>query len=654
MKYQTEYMRKFQSTTSIPAETIGFDQINKNVNEPGLQRKKRVQINHQPLKLTDGSNVDIFSGKKIERIKPMLLEDNKLSKSVVKDDQFILLGPQDKFSTVNLVPYRLRVPVNKSISELVKSVNKPTIEEIPDNKNKVVVPNLEINQENKSKPVSKTTKIKSPSKGKTQVIKKEIKQAPRVEIDTGKIAESIIDQAILNKPIRNIPMTEYQKSFIWSTQSKPSAVVDASVKIQQEKKEQNELKTVANEEKLVEPTESYSNQKEKKTTKNQFVTEYKSNFADLKQPVQKIILRKEVSEPKVVDDSRLPIHSASNPQKPFGPHGKLRRWKSEYQMSFKPYSAEAAKSSIEFNPKPNQDAKEPSEWFKNIIELRKKAEEYKKRTYGLNFSSEHMAQVKSNNLSYWDIQSTDSDSEKSKLSNIKERHIVKRSLSTEPKIQITEVVKEKKQEPVEEKKEIVISPKEPKTPKAAEVVITKVEDKKLMTEIVQPSKTNNLSTHVFRQVDNLNSDHVKLHMNWDDFESPRDLNANNSSQLVDRHLNILNEAKEKLKAENLSKSHGEKKKPSQIEAQKKTNVIKKNHNSKPEQPKHPQHYKTIEIKETYYDYDQNKNHVTTLTYDKPKDDDLDSISQLSSRSLASSSSLLERAKENKDKIWGKH
>jgi hypothetical protein len=52
------------------------------------------------------------------------------------------------------------------------------------------------------------------------------------------------------------------------------------------------LKTVANEEKLVQPAESNSNQKEKKTTKNQFVSEYKSNFADLKQPVQKIILRK--------------------------------------------------------------------------------------------------------------------------------------------------------------------------------------------------------------------------------------------------------------------------------------------------------------------------------------------------------------------------
>jgi hypothetical protein len=95
-----------------------------------------------------------------------------------------------------------------------------------------------------------------------------------------------------------------------------------------------------------------------------------------------------------------------------------------------------------------------------------------------------------------------------------------RSVSTEPKIQTTEVIKEKKQEPVEEKKEIVIAPNEPKTPKA-EVVITKVEDKKLVTEVVQPSKTNNLSTHVFRQVDNLNSDHIKLHMNWDDFESPR-------------------------------------------------------------------------------------------------------------------------------------
>ena len=27
---QTEYMRKFQSTTSISADTVGFDQTNKN------------------------------------------------------------------------------------------------------------------------------------------------------------------------------------------------------------------------------------------------------------------------------------------------------------------------------------------------------------------------------------------------------------------------------------------------------------------------------------------------------------------------------------------------------------------------------------------------------------------------------------------------
>ena len=115
----------------------------------------------------------------------------------------------------------------------------------------------------------------------------------------------------------------------------------------------------------------------------------------------------------------MPIHNVSNPQKPFGPHGQLRRWKSEYQISFKPYAASETKSSVEVNQKSNQEAKEPSEWFKNIIELRKKADEYKKRTYGLNFSSEHMAQVKSKNLSYWDVQSIDSERSNEKKKDLK-------------------------------------------------------------------------------------------------------------------------------------------------------------------------------------------------------------------------------------------
>ena len=93
-------------------------------------------------------------------------------------------------------------------------------------------------------------------------------------------------------------------------------------------------------------------------------------------------------------------------------------------------------------------------------------------------------------------------------------------------------------------------------------------------------------------------------------------------------MNILNEAKEKIRTENLSKSqheqHGEKKKQAQTDASKKThsNNVKKSHNSKPvhiEQP-HPQHYKTIEIKETYFDYDQNKKNLSALTYYKPKSD----------------------------------
>ena len=79
-----------------------------------MQKKKRVQVNHQPLLLTDGSNNNGFSDKKVpEASQTILFEENKMLKSFIKDDQFILLGPQDKFSSANVVPYRMRIPIKK-------------------------------------------------------------------------------------------------------------------------------------------------------------------------------------------------------------------------------------------------------------------------------------------------------------------------------------------------------------------------------------------------------------------------------------------------------------------------------------------------------------------------------------------------------------
>ena len=51
------------------------------------------------------------------------------------------------------------------------------------------------------------------------------------------------------------------------------------------------------------------------------------------------------------------------------------------------------------------------------MELRKKANEYKKRTYGVNFSSDHMAQLISSSLNYWDSEANISSSDKQKHLN---------------------------------------------------------------------------------------------------------------------------------------------------------------------------------------------------------------------------------------------
>ena len=47
-------------------------------------------------------------------------------------------------------------------------------------------------------------------------------------------------------------------------------------------------------------------------------------------------------------------------------------------------------------------------WFDYILELRKKADEYRNRGFGINFSRDHLAQIRSKNLRYWDESSLDS------------------------------------------------------------------------------------------------------------------------------------------------------------------------------------------------------------------------------------------------------
>ncbi|XP_077984894.1 nuclear protein MDM1-like [Glandiceps talaboti] len=149
-----------------------------------------------------------------------------------------------------------------------------------------------------------------------------------------------------------------------------------------------------------------------------------------------------------------------NPQKPFFPHGATKKWKSEYRSNYrdprvfgymegvwrgadpphiqprddssdkvqpvakeadKPvggapeWFAEVRRTPKQFSVKPQQADKDVKEgqdvnWFKEVVELRKKAQEYQKRARGTHFSREHLAQLLAQQARLWDQESEVSSS----------------------------------------------------------------------------------------------------------------------------------------------------------------------------------------------------------------------------------------------------
>lgn len=57
-----------------------------------------------------------------------------------------------------------------------------------------------------------------------------------------------------------------------------------------------------------------------------------------------------------------------------------------------------------------------SNWFAEVIELRRKAQEYRKRAQGTHFSREHAVQLMAQQANAWDVQSTARSSTLSALS----------------------------------------------------------------------------------------------------------------------------------------------------------------------------------------------------------------------------------------------
>ncbi|XP_067684060.1 nuclear protein MDM1-like isoform X1 [Haliotis asinina] len=101
-------------------------------------------------------------------------------------------------------------------------------------------------------------------------------------------------------------------------------------------------------------------------------------------------------------------------------HGKLRRVVTEYAANFKSpqkfsYDKGAWKGADPpqlYAQKPEVSSEDPplKSWFAEVLELRRKANEYKKRAQGTHFSREHLVQLMAKQAGFWDIPTARSSS----------------------------------------------------------------------------------------------------------------------------------------------------------------------------------------------------------------------------------------------------
>ncbi len=86
-----------------------------------MQKKKRVNIDYEPLKITDGYIEP--PADQVLKSRSNIEHELQLKKNVnrVSNFEYVLLGPQDKLSSNN-IPYILRKPIKQFTSE-----NEPTV-----------------------------------------------------------------------------------------------------------------------------------------------------------------------------------------------------------------------------------------------------------------------------------------------------------------------------------------------------------------------------------------------------------------------------------------------------------------------------------------------------------------------------------------------
>ncbi|CAH8477364.1 unnamed protein product [Heterobilharzia americana] len=131
------------------------------------------------------------------------------------------------------------------------------------------------------------------------------------------------------------------------------------------------------------------------------------NIIPLKRPVSAYGIREIKNNDRNINNNR--VRALTPPSQLYNKKTSHKNnYISEYNAKYRNYSNVL---SISQNQSKLTDKKFQYDWYQEILKLREKADEYRKRDRESHFSREHLAQLDSNSVGYWDPSSTESYAE---------------------------------------------------------------------------------------------------------------------------------------------------------------------------------------------------------------------------------------------------
>ncbi|UJR23278.1 hypothetical protein I4U23_026295 [Adineta vaga] len=417
MKYQTEYQRNYQKRTprkfhELPIEERKLSEVSARRSASSPSRRRGRSVPASP----DRNNANFavigpnekFSQSQLYRMK----EPVKDYPRVAKSQEFALLGKNSKFE--NNVVYPLRKPVISNSPRVVVRRRKS------ENHSCGIQTNLKRTTSASFDPRYKRDKA---SQRKRNTPLSEYKQ----QYDWKQPATTSLSYQIPNEDVKDERQSNSKvSSSAVERPGKTSVAVNTPARVEIDV---NRVSKPAHQAAVARPAKPFRPKRDETT---EYRARYKPTVIEPKQPrrqkafeAEQVDERRKRQEVPHVEQSRSDdegtggVVNLGNEFRQKYPHGKLRRWKSEYQSTYKPFwrfdykdgkwYKDTATDEKGFNPN--------LFWYKELMSTRKRADEFRSKAETDHFNPDHTLQLQTgygtNNYQAWDIEDDrdeDSDS----------------------------------------------------------------------------------------------------------------------------------------------------------------------------------------------------------------------------------------------------